>query len=62
MDVALTGGTGFYAANGGIKPITWTKEAETAPIRLYEESGEELTVSPGKSYIGIIGAEKPIRY
>ncbi len=62
MDVALTGGTGFYAANGGIQPITWTKDAETAPIRLFAESGEELTVSPGKSYIGIIGAEKNIRY
>ena len=62
MDVALSGGTGFYAANGGIQPITWTKDAETDPIRLYDASGAELTVSPGKSYIGIIGADQIIRY
>lgn len=62
MDVALSGGTGFYAANGGIQPITWTKDAETAPIRLFDASGAELTVSPGKSYIGIIGTDKTIRY
>lgn len=62
MDVALTGGTGYYAANGGIQPITWTKNAETDPIRLYDASGAELTVSPGKSYIGMIGADKAIRF
>ncbi|MBQ9907262.1 MAG: DUF3048 domain-containing protein [Oscillospiraceae bacterium] len=62
MDVALSGGSGFYAANGGIQPITWTKDAETDPIRLYDASGAELTVSPGKSYIGIIGTDQLIRY
>ena len=62
MDVALSGGSGYYAANGGIQPITWTKSAETDPIRLYDASGAELTVSPGKSYIGIIGTDKNIRY
>ena len=62
MDVALSGGTGFYAVNGGIRAITWTKDAETAPIRVFEVSGEELTVSPGKSYIGMIGYDKMISY
>lgn len=62
MDVALSGGTGYYAANGGIQPITWTKNSETDPIRLYDLNGSELTVSPGKSYIGIIGAEKSITF
>ena len=62
MDVALSGGSGYYAANGGIRPITWTKNAETDPIRLYDADGAELTVSPGKSYIGIIGDDKVIRY
>ena len=62
MDVALSGGSGYYAANGGIQPITWTKNAETDPIRLYDATGAELTVSPGKSYIGIIGYDHNIRY
>lgn len=60
MDVALTGGAGWYIANGGAERISWRKDAETAPIRVYHADGSELTVSAGKSYIGIIGAEKAI--
>lgn len=62
MDVALTGGTGYYAANGGMQPITWQKESETAPIRVYQPDGAELSVNPGKSYIGIIGFSAQIAY
>lgn len=62
MDVALTGGTGWYAANGGAEQITWKKDAETAPIRVFNADGTELTVSAGKSYIGIIGSEKTISF
>ena len=62
MDVALTGGSGYYAANGGMEAITWTKESETAPIRVFHTDGTELTVSAGKSYIGIIGENKKISF
>ena len=62
MDVSLTGGTGYYAANGGMEAITWTKESETAPIRVFHTDGTELTVSAGKSYIGIIGTSRKISY
>ena len=62
MDVALSGGTGWYAANGSIVPLTWKKSAETAPVQLYDASGAEMTVSPGKSYIGIIGADRPVTF
>ena len=62
MDVILTEGTGFYATNGGMQPIKWRKESETAPLRVYNEAGEELNVNPGKSYIGILGFDSPISY
>ena len=62
MDVALTEGTGYYAANGGMQTITWRKESETAPIRVYQADGAELQVNPGKSYIGIIGFDAPVTY
>ena len=60
MDVGLTGGTGYYVSNGGAQSITWKKESETSPIKLYDASGSELEVNVGESYIGIIGSEKPI--
>lgn len=62
MDVALTGGTGYYAANGGMQPITWQKESEASPIRVYDADGAELNVNPGKSYIGIIGNNAAVTY
>lgn len=62
VDVALNGGTGYYAANTGIVPITWKKSAETAPIELFDAAGSPLTLNPGKSYIAIIGSEKEITY
>lgn len=62
MDVALSGGTGWYAANGSMVPLTWEKSAETAPIRLYDAAGAEMTVSPGKIYIGIIGTDCPVTF
>lgn len=62
MDVILTEGTGYYATNGGMQPIVWRKESETAPIRIYNVNGEELNVNPGKSYIGILGFDSPVWY
>lgn len=60
MDVALNGGTGYYASNGSAQAITWTKNGETAPIKLYAADGSELQINVGESYIGIIGSEKTI--
>ena len=60
MNVELSGGSGYYASNGGIEEITWQKESESSPIDVFDMSGEELTVSAGKSYIGIIGSDKYI--
>lgn len=62
MTVELSGGSGYYASNGGIIPITWEKSSENSPIKLYDSSGSELTLNAGKSYIGIIGYDKKISY
>ena len=60
MDVGLTGGTGYYVSNGGAQSVTWKKESETSPIKLFDASGSELEVNVGESYIGIIGSEKTV--
>lgn len=60
MDVALDGGTGYYFSQGGGTQITWKKEGETAPIKVYGADGNELAVNVGESYIGIIGTDKAV--
>jgi hypothetical protein len=62
MDVELTGGTGYYVSNGSYQAVTWSKESETAPIKIFDAAGNEITVNAGKSYIGIIGSEKAINF
>ena len=62
MDVELSGGMGYYVSNGSIEQLTWEKSSETAPIKLYDFSGSELTLNCGKTYIGIIGSDKQISY
>lgn len=60
MDVALNGGTGYYVSKGGAQTIRWEKKGENLPIELFDAAGNELTLNPGETYIGIIGTEKNI--
>lgn len=60
MDVALSGGTGYYISNGGAQSIVWTKNSESDPIKMYSSDGAELQVNVGESYIGIIGNDKTV--
>ena len=53
----MTGGTGWYCTEGQMRPLRWTKGDPAAPLRLIdEETGAELTVKTGKSYIGFVPA------
>lgn len=54
-DYDLTSGTGLYLTKGGWQAITWTKGDVYDKLELYTNSGEPLTVNPGKSYVGIVG-------
>lgn len=46
-------GTGYYATNGKIVPITWHKDSGswTNVTRYYLEDGTELKLNPGKTWI-----------
>ncbi|MBQ6600489.1 MAG: DUF3048 domain-containing protein [Clostridia bacterium] len=48
-----TGGTGYYATNGTVMKITWSKEAAASPVMLYDENGTPIKINSGKSYIGV---------
>lgn len=54
-----TGGTGYYFSKGHYVEITWTKDSFEDQFTFYnEETGEELVVNCGTSYIGITNKHK----
>lgn len=49
----LQGGSGYFACNGKIIPITWTCGGDKEPFRFFTESGEPLAFGVGNTYIAI---------
>ena len=57
-DVNWEGGDsyiGYYVSNGGVQKIHWSKEPnnENSYLKFYDESGKELKINRGKSYIAV---------
>lgn len=42
---------GYYISNGKIQKIHWKKENEQSRLKFYDESGNELAINCGKTYI-----------
>ena len=42
---------GYYISNGVIQKIHWSQTNESSYLKFYTESGEELVINRGKSYI-----------
>ena len=54
MDVTTTGsGEGYYLTMGKYEKITWKKTDEDSPVKLYNESGDELLINRGKTFFQI---------
>ena len=58
-EIDWDGGTdsvGYYVSNGGVQKITWSKDYnnESSYLRFYDESGQEISINRGKSYIALI--------
>ncbi len=59
MEVDWKGGDGYYISNGTAVKIKWEKPTEASVIKFTNaETGKELKVNPGKSYIGVISSGK----
>ena len=58
MELADASGTGYYITNGKMVRITWKKNESTKVMRYYDETGEELTINPGKTYIAVFPDHK----
>lgn len=57
-EIDWDGGTdsvGYYVSNGGVQKITWSKDYnnESSYLRFYDESGHEISINRGKSYIAL---------
>lgn len=52
------GGTGYCFSNGTYIEITWSKDDEYSPIKIFDKDGKEVTLNAGKTYIGIISSGK----
>ena len=48
------GGTGYYASEGKIIEINWTKDGPHAPIVITDKAGNLVEVNVGKSYINVV--------
>ncbi|MBH1941458.1 DUF3048 domain-containing protein [Mobilitalea sibirica] len=46
-------GSGYYISNGKKINITWKKNEKNRFMRYYDETGQELTMNPGKTFIAI---------
>lgn len=47
-------GTGKFITNGKVVNITWKKAGDTEPTKYFYESGEEIKLNPGKTWISVI--------
>lgn len=56
----LSEGTGYYACGGKYIPIRWEKGGEEAPLCFYHEDGSLLKLGVGKTYICILGDDRPV--
>ena len=57
-NIALTGGDGYYFANGTYTFIKWQKGAADKPITFTDAEGNELKVSAGNSWVCIADKQK----
>ncbi len=51
------GNNGWYLTNGEAKDIAWNKMTETGKTMYYDETGAELQINTGKTYIALIPAD-----
>ncbi len=45
---------GWYITNGVAKDITWAKTSETGITKYFDETGAELQINTGKTYISLV--------
>lgn len=63
LTITLTGsGTGYYACDGKIVEIKWSRESTSDPFTFELEDGTTLDLSVGKTYMGITTKKGVVEY
>ncbi len=64
LDFDFSGGEGWLFTGGGVQNIKWVKGGPTTPLSLYGQDNREISVNPGRSYIGFVPAalENPLTW
>ena len=63
MEFQMTGtGKGYYARDGKIIPITWSRESNTSHYVYTDEAGNPVSFGIGKTYVAITPDGSPLNY
>ena len=63
LDTQMTGtGKGYYARDGRIIPITWSRESNAAHYVYTDESGKPVSFGVGKTYVAIVPDGSPFSF
>ena len=55
LAVQTTGeGTGWYARDGKMIEITWSREDNTSPFQYFDADGEPIAFGVGKTYVAVL--------
>ena len=50
----VQGGEAYLFTRGGVQTGRWEKNHPTQPLKLYTDSGEEMTLNRGKTYFALV--------
>ena len=50
----VAGGQAYLFTRGGVQTGRWEKNHPTQPLKLYTDSGEEMTLNRGKTYLALV--------
>lgn len=54
----VSSGKGYYCTNGKCIPITWSKDSVSSPTKFFDETGDEIKVNPGKTFISVFPRDR----
>lgn len=60
LDIDLSSGKGWYVCGGKLIPISWVKDKDDSPLRFLNSAGEDILLTPGRSYICMIPTTREI--
>ena len=50
----ISSGEVYFFSRGGVQVGRWEKPHPTHPLKLYTETGEEMTLNRGKTYFALV--------